>query len=131
MRRNYVYIILLVVILIRGVEGLHAQTTLQVVTKTVEKNLPFKSNQTLKIKGIKSKVEIEGWDKEEIKIKISLISKNSDKKTAESDLNHIKHSIDKSSGGVSLSNYYDGGKINSSLSVTYEIMVPHKCLLDL
>lgn len=110
---------------------LMAQSSLQVVTKVIEKNVPFKFNQTLKINGIKSKIEIAGWDKEEIKIKLSLVSKNIDKAVAEKDLAHIKYSVNNVSGGYALSNSYETTKINSTLSITYELMVPNKCLLDL
>jgi hypothetical protein len=110
---------------------LKAQSDLQVVTKIIEKNIPLQYNRTIKINGIKSKIEVRGWDKEEIKIKMSLVSKNIDRKSAENDLIYIKYSIDRTSFGCSLSNNFDGGKVSSGLSVVYELMVPNKILLDI
>ena len=132
MKKYLPYIILILLLfLLNEASTAQTTTTLQVVTKVVEKTLPFKPNQTLKIKGVKSKIEITGWDKEEVKIKVSLISKNIDKKTAENDLTHIKQSISKTSSGLLLTNDYDAGKIGSGLSVMYEIMIPSKCQLDI
>ena len=46
---------------------LNGQTTLQVVTKTIEKNFTYREDVTVNIKGEKAIVEVRSWEKDQIK----------------------------------------------------------------
>ena len=60
-----------------------AQSSVQVVTKTIEKDFVFVAGNSLKINAQKADIKIVGWNKAMISVKMKLIAKNPDKKIAE------------------------------------------------
>lgn len=103
-----------------------AQTTLQVVTKSIEKT--FSGSSVLNIEAEKADIEILTWEKPEIKVTIDLIAKHPDRKTASSDLEMLKYVADKTSREVFLRNYLviqnEKTKPSSNLKVRYSVRIP-------
>lgn len=115
-----------------GCLGLSAQsTTLQVVTKKIEKTFPYKKNYEVNIEGEKAEVVIESWSKNEIKVEMDLIAKHPTKKQAEKDIQFIKHQAELEKNKIYLRNYISvpegKNKPESSLSARYTITVPEHC----
>ncbi|WP_188771110.1 DUF4097 family beta strand repeat-containing protein [Emticicia aquatilis] len=103
-----------------------AQTTLQVVTKSIEKT--FSGSSVLTIEAEKADIEILTWEKSEIKATIDLIAKHPDRKTASSDLEMLKYVAEKTSREVFLRNYLvipnEKTKPSSNLKVKYAVRIP-------
>lgn len=110
-------------------------TTLQVVTKTVKKYLPFHTNSEVNINGEKADVFLETWDREEIGIEIELVAKHPDKKVAEEDLESLKYLVDKIGRRIYIRNYIalpkGGDKPRSTLKAKYVIHLPANCPVNL
>ncbi len=106
---------------------LTAQTTLQVVTKSIEKT--FTDAPTLQIEAEKADIELITWDKAEIKVSIELTAKHPDRKVAAADLEMMKYVVDKIGKGVFLRNYLvianQKLKPTSNLKAKYSIKIPH------
>src|SRR4051812_46848850 len=82
------------------------QNSIQVVTKTIEKSLPYVKGNTLSIKGEKATIEIKGWNENYIKVKLKLISKHPDRNIAQSELKYLKYSITQENNISKISNYF-------------------------
>lgn len=110
-----------------------AQTKIQVVTKTISKNVSYNAEKTLKIVGEKASINIQSWDKNYISASISLTAKHPNKKTAEQDLKFIDYRVVESPDFTELSNFFtqeEGYKeIKSNLTAKFEIKVPSSCAL--
>lgn len=126
-------ILLCILMLCEGV--VFSQTKIQVITKTITKNLPYKSGKTLKVAGEKAAINIVSWDKDYISANISLIAKHPNKKTAEDDIKYIDYKVTEKTESIEISNFFSqksGYKdITSNLTAKFEIKVPSSCLLDI
>lgn len=120
------YILTYLTLLISIAYGIEAQTTLQVVTKRIEKT--FTGSQTLNIEAEKADIELFTWEKQEIKIEIELIAKHPDRKIATNDLETMKYVADKINKEIFLRNYLlilnEKEKPNSNLKAKYTIRAP-------
>ncbi len=107
----------------------HAQTTLQVVTMTVNKSFKYEEGAEVNIEGQKAEINIKTWDKDEIKVVIELTAKHPEKAIAKSDLQKIKYLATRLKNKVYLRNYLDTGNGNpqSLLVVKYNITLPKDC----
>jgi hypothetical protein len=107
--------------------NLSAQTTLQVLTKNIEKT--FENAPNVQIEAEKADIEIMTWDKPEIKVSLELIAKHPDRKTAAADLDMMKYVADKIGKGVFIRNYLviENPKLKptSNLKAKYIIRVPN------
>jgi hypothetical protein len=117
-------------------EGVLAQTNIQVVTKTIDKIIPYVKGNVLKIKGEKSTIEIKGWGENYIKVKLKLIAKHPDRNIAESELKYLKYSITQENNISTISNYFLSTSIyestvKSNLKCYYEIYMPSSCPLTI
>ena len=115
--------------------SLTAQTTLQVVTKTLEKTIPYKDGYELNIEGEKAEIKVESWSKNDIKVHTQLIAKHPDKGQAQKDLAYIKYNADQHGDMIYFRNYVsvpEGKKgPESDLSAVYTITLPEDCPLYL
>jgi hypothetical protein len=111
-----------------------SQTKIQVVTKTIEKDIPFAAGDILRIAGEKSNVDVKGWSGNYIKIRMQLISKHPDRSIAERELNYLKYTIGKDKNTISLNNYFLSNsvyedEVKSNLKCQYEVWTPVNCLV--
>ncbi|MCR9290360.1 MAG: DUF4097 domain-containing protein [Bacteroidetes bacterium] len=115
--------------------GMNAQTTLQVVTKTIEKTIPYKDGYELNIEGEKAEIQVEAWDKADIKVHAKLIAKHPSKATAQKDLESMEFNADQHGDMIYFRNYVstpDGESApESDLSAVYTITLPEDCPLYL
>ncbi|GAB3512343.1 hypothetical protein GCM10027442_23440 [Emticicia fontis] len=103
-----------------------AQTTLQVVTKSIEKTFP--SMLTIIVEAEKADVELITWEKDEIQAKIDLIAKHPDRNIAKNDLEAMKYIVDRTSDKILLRNYLvvknNAEKPSSNFKAKYVIHLP-------
>ncbi len=111
-----------------GLQKAHAQQKLQVVTKTIEKDLPEVLDSGIMIKGRKAEVTVTGWEKNFIRVEMDLIAKHANRKVALEELNYIQYAISKNDDQYILRNMFYStakrSKVRSSLSVKYRIFIP-------
>ena len=122
---------LFIAIMVFGsVAGFAQSGTIQVVTKTINKTIPYKNHDLLKINAEKAEVEINGWDKNYIQLTLKLISKNKKREDAEEDLQYLKYKISNEGNDIVLSNYFQTPdtrtRIKSNLQAKYILNVPKK-----
>jgi Putative adhesin len=106
-----------------------AQTTLQVVTKTVEKTMAYKPGFSLNIDAEKAEITVKANpNAKEISVKIDLISKNPNLQDAKKDIDAIKYVAENQGKTVYLRNYIGiekgSAKPTSDLKTRYTIEVP-------
>jgi hypothetical protein len=111
-----------------------SQTKIQVITKTIEKDVPFSAGDILRLAGEKSTIDIKGWTGNYVKIKMLLIAKHPDRSIAERELNFLKYTINKDQNTIHINNYFLSNSIyedqvKSNLKCQYEILVPVNCLV--
>ncbi|MCB0619771.1 MAG: DUF4097 family beta strand repeat protein [Saprospiraceae bacterium] len=110
-------------------------TPMQVVTRTVEKTLPYRSGSEVNIEGEKAEIVVETWDRNEVKIVLELVAKHPDRAVAERDVKSIKFSIDQHGDMIYFRNYIspDEGqpKPESTLKAIYTVTLPDECPLYL
>jgi hypothetical protein len=108
-----------------------AQTTLQVVTKTIEKTLPYKNGNEVNIEGEKAEIFVETWNRNEVKVLTEIIAKHPDKKTAEKDLESMIYTSEQHGNKIYFRNYIKEGKNGkkpaSDLKAIYTITLPADC----
>lgn len=111
--------------------GASAQTTLQVVTKTIEKTLNYKKNYSLHINGEKAEIVLDSWDKDKISVKIELVAKHPELAIAEKDLEYFKYVSERIGKKIYLRNYIavpkGMEKPTSKYKASFKLMVPKNC----
>jgi hypothetical protein len=111
--------------------GLHAQTTFQVVTKTVENTFPYLNGNEVNIEGEKAEIQVETWKRNEVKVLVEIIAKHPDKKTAQSDLEMMVYTSEQHGKKLYFRNYISvpqgKKKPASDLKVIYTITLPEDC----
>ncbi|WP_080059622.1 DUF4097 family beta strand repeat-containing protein [Spirosoma aerolatum] len=114
-----------------GVNG-YAQSV-QVITKIIDKELPYIENQPVLLTAQKADVMIKGWARPTISVRLRLIAKHPDRATAERELAYHQYALQSVNGQVDLSNRFvipqSVGKLKSQLKAVYEISLPAKAFL--
>lgn len=108
---------------------IQAQAILEVAAKTIEKQLSYTSAGTIILNGENATVKIDSWNKNEVKVKLKLITKHRVKTVAISALDNIKYLIEKKGDDIYLRNYFlsqDKSATGCILKVEYELTVPEK-----
>lgn len=107
--------------------SIQAQKKLQVVTKTIKKNLNSLDSGIV-IEGQKANVEVMGWSNDYIQVELELISKHEKLSVAEKELEFIQYGIIKNEDHYLLKNLFykanDRTRIRGYLSVNYRLFVP-------
>ena len=106
-----------------------AQTRVQVVSKTVERELTDINRLIININ--KADLVVKGWNKPGISLKVRFVAKHPDRAVAEREVDYLSYDLRTKSGTAELTNRYTipqtAGKVQSTLSVTLELMVPQRC----
>ena len=112
-----------------------AQTRLQVVTKTVEKELAYSSGQRLNMTAQKADITIKGWQKPTVLVRLKLIAKHPEREVAERELDYLKYEIQSRNNVIDLSNRFTipqrVGGVKGNLKAVYEIWLPMRCPVSL
>ena len=111
------------------------QTTLQVITKTIEKSFTVSSSTNLKIEGEKSTIKINTWSKNEVNVVLKLISKSPERETAEKELAYQRYILEKKKETIYMKNYLampkSVPKLSSIQVASYEVTIPRRCKIAL
>lgn len=112
-----------------------AQGTLQVATKTVEKNISSGTVRKLFIIAEKADIEVVTWGKPEIAIVMQLSARHTDRATAAADLLKVQYVAEQNGRDYFLRNYIvlknGESKPVSNIKARYTIHLPTSCALDL
>ncbi|TAK44378.1 MAG: hypothetical protein EPO28_04915 [Saprospiraceae bacterium] len=107
------------------------QTMLQVVTKTIEKTIPYKNGHEVNIEGEKAEIIVRTWEKNEVRVLLELIAKNESRKVAVDDLDRMNYSTEQHGNMIYFRNYIekskDGKMPTSDLKAIYTITLPADC----
>ncbi|KQS27966.1 hypothetical protein ASG33_16330 [Dyadobacter sp. Leaf189] len=114
---------------------LRGQGTLQVATRTIEKNVAASTVRVLHINAEKADIEVSTWDKNEISIVMQLSARHPDRAVAARDLAKIQYLAERTGKDFFLRNYIllkDGEmKPQSNVKAHYKIQLPATCEVDL
>lgn len=112
-----------------------SQTPVQVVTKVIEKSLPYTDGQLIQINAQKADVTLKGNNQSTVSVKLRLIAKHTDRTIAEREVAYHQYALKTENGQIELSNRFvipqRAGKLQSQLKAIYEISVPAKSLIAL
>ncbi|MFD1144810.1 DUF4097 family beta strand repeat-containing protein [Larkinella insperata] len=110
-----------------------AQTRLQVVTKTVEKELAYSSGQRVNLTAQKADITIKGWAKATVLVRIKLMARHPERDVAERELDYLKYDIELRNNVIDISNRFTipqrAGSVKGNLKAVYEIWLPTRSLL--
>ena len=108
-----------------------AQTTVQVVTKKIEKTFPYRTGYDVNVEGEKAEMRVETWDRNEVHVVLELVAKHPDRAVAERDLEFMQYLADRVQRRIYLRNYVrspeDQPKSESVFEARYHIRVPEDC----
>lgn len=120
-----------VVALAVWVNGVYAQTMLQVVTKTIEKTFPYKNGYELNIEGEKAEIVVSTWDRNEVKVLLEIVSKHPDREVARADIDKMSYSTEQHGNKIYFRNFIEnkasGAKPVSDVKAVYTITLPADC----
>ncbi|MBA4853124.1 DUF4097 family beta strand repeat-containing protein [Emticicia sp. BO119] len=124
--RTYIHLLKPLLIGLFLLQQAKAQTTLQVVTKSIEKTFSITPN--LVVEAEKADIELITWEKDKIQARIELIAKHPDRNVAKNDLEMLKYIADKMSDKILLRNYLvvqsNAQKPGSNFKTKYTIYLP-------
>lgn len=111
---------------------LHAQTpTVQVVTKTIEKDFGFGEGYELNIEGERAEVYLEAADGPNISVRLELTARHPEEAVARRDLNYMQYLVRRVKNKIYLRNYLkkpEGAPApESRIRAVYRIQVPPNC----
>ena len=113
----------------------NGQQKLQVVEKTIEKEIPYNPKETISIIAEKAEIKIKGWEKDYIKFSLKLIARHENKDVATKELQYMKYAITKEENIIEFGNRFDFPpelkSVKSSLKIVYEIQMPYKAVLSI
>jgi hypothetical protein len=109
--------------------GQELQTN-HVVEKVVTKDVAFSRNQSLKIVGEKATVQVTGWDKDFVRVRLVFSAKSPDKALAERELSYMKYALSRDDNTLEIRNTFiippETAATQSRLGVAYEVAVPRE-----
>ncbi|MFV0391703.1 MAG: hypothetical protein ACK5KP_07465 [Paludibacteraceae bacterium] len=108
-----------------------SQNTIYKVSKTADYR--FEDCSLLRIQGEKATIRITGHRQNTIELKIILVAKHKNQTIARNDLKFIRFDLNKKGSVLYLKNFYESGKqkIESNLSIVFELTVPEAIAVDL
>ncbi|MEM6844166.1 MAG: DUF4097 family beta strand repeat-containing protein [Bacteroidota bacterium] len=125
-------ILLLEILLLIGLAA-QAQEKIQVVTKTIQKQISWQKSQQLTINAEKATILIKGWNQDAIQLTLKLVAKHPKRSVAEQDLSVHQYAINLEVDQVELTNFFripeSRPKIRSNLQAVYELTIPQSSQL--
>lgn len=122
------YIIISLISVVLG--AVHAQTKIQVVSKTIEKEIDYREGMSLNISAQKADVRVMGWNRPVVSFKLRLVAKHPERKVAEKELVFMLYTI-KTNLQFEAENRFkvpqSYGEVESNLKAYYEVFVPFRC----
>jgi len=122
---------LLTAFLVMSFPNARAQLTLQVVSKTIEKTFPYQSGYEVNIEGEKAEIQVQTWDKDEVRVQVEIIARHPERRRAEKDLEAMVFSSDQHGRNLYFRNYIRAPEgqpqPESDLKALYTITLPADC----
>ncbi len=85
---------------------IQGQTTFQVVTRTIEKTIPYDAGNELNIEGEKAEIYVESWSRREVKVSVELVARHPDRETARKALDDMEFSATRHGDKLYFRNYF-------------------------
>ncbi len=113
--------------------GAFAQKTVEVVTKSIQKSMPFEIGSEIIIDGQKADVYMSTWDKNRIAVYLDIVASHPDKAQAEADLENMDYELEKKGAKIYIKNFVKDGveKTASQMEAKYTIILPASCPVNL
>ena len=110
-----------------------AQEVMEVVTKSIQKSIPFELGSEVKIEGEKADVYLSTWDKNRVAVYLDLVASHPDRAQAEADLKNVDYSLEKNGRTIIIGNSItkDGKEVKSKLKAKYTIILPASCPVNM
>lgn len=124
---------ILLILFLMGLSALPATSQSQILRASKTMDYNFEGCSALQILGEKATIKITGKDQQKIELKVTLVAKHKDQETALNDLKHIRFLSQKEGTKLILKNFYEttNRKIESNLSIVYELIVPEALSVQL
>lgn len=110
-----------------------AQTRLQVVTKTIERD--WSGIDNVVVQGKKADVSVRGWNKPTVSLRLRLVARHADRAVAEHELGYLAYDARTDRSTLVLSNRFvipqRTGSVRSQLSAVFEVWMPHEAILQI
>lgn len=114
---------------------LGAQTTdsekIHVAQKTIEKTMSFEEGQKVYLSGMRANIRVSSWEKQEVKVVLTLKAKNADAAQAAKDLESFTYSFGMEDQQIQIENGIPEEKSSSNLIAEYRITIPTYCPIDI
>jgi len=109
------------------------QQVVEVVTKSIQKSMPFEIGSEVSIEGQKADVYMSTWDKNRIAVYLDIVSSHPDKDQATADLENMDYELVKSGSKIIIKNFLkdESKKSASQLEAKYTIILPESCPVNL
>lgn len=108
-----------------------AQTKVQVVSKTIERELTDVNRLVINVN--KADLVVKGWSKPGVGLTVRFVAKHPDRAVAEREIDYLSYDLRTKNGTAEITNRYtipqSAGKVQSGLSVTLELLVPQRMAL--
>jgi hypothetical protein len=112
-----------------------SQTSVQVVTKVVEREFAYVEGEPIRLNAQKADITIKGWNRPAVSVRLRLVAKHPDKAIAEREVAYHQYLMQASGNELELSNRFvipqRAGKLQSQLKVIYDVNLPARALLQL
>ncbi len=113
--------------------GQELQTN-HVVEKVVTRDVAFSQNESLRIDGEKATVQVMGWDKDFVRVRLVFSAKSPDKAVAERELGYMKYALSREGNTLEIRNTFfippETTRTQSNLEALYELTVPRKSRVE-
>ena len=118
-------------LLCAGAGYLPAQTEVQVVTRVIERDWPYREGNELNIEGDKAKIVVETWSEPTVRVVLELLAKHPERAVAERDLAYMVYTAELVGEDIYFRNYLktpDGSKkTEAAISAVYTVTLPDDC----
>ncbi|WP_157579281.1 DUF4097 family beta strand repeat-containing protein [Spirosoma montaniterrae] len=112
-----------------------AQTPVQVVTKVVEKEIPYTDGQRIRLAAQKADIILKGWNRPAVSVKLRLVAKHPDRAVAEREVAYHQYTLQANQNEIELANRFvipqRAGRLQGQLKAIYEVSVPARALLTI
>ena len=108
---------------------------MQVVTKSTERVFAFSETKKVQIQVERAEVDVNVWNRSEIKIMVELMAKHPDRAVASSDLENFKYATEIVGNTVYVRNYVllpkGAAKPQANLKARYRLFLPASCTVNI
>jgi hypothetical protein len=112
-----------------------AQRLVQVVTRTIEQQLPCPANGLVRIRAEKATVRVQGWDQPTVRLVMRLIAKHAERAVAEQELPVARYQFAARGSTIDVVNFFavaaGASALRSDLRAEYTLWVPASAAVEL